>query len=405
MNKLKIFFNLSLRQGPFRLVTGIAVGGVALAVMVLLVTQSVVQGVEKSFYKALLGFNAHLVVLNPLTWQSDPGLAGQIATHLGDSLQATTPYLYLEGILAHQGKKKGVIVKGVEAKSFHGVYDVNIFSHLTPPKLSSVPAIFNATASDSRPVILGSKLARELGIQAPGESLKIFLPQKDAKLKLNSFRSLTVVGFFESGYYEYDANVAIMPLPTLQNMVGVQDKITGIEMKLRDPMQSMALAKKLEEDLGSSYRVLSWMQLNGELFSALRLEKKVFFFIMGALVLIACFNILGVLVLMIHERKREISILRALGLNMSRVKNIFGWIGVYLGLFGLLFGFVFAGIALFSLKYWLVLPVSAEVYMVDKIPVAFSYGMALLVVGWTLLLAYLSGRLALFRLKNLRMEF
>ncbi|MBI2335359.1 MAG: ABC transporter permease [Deltaproteobacteria bacterium] len=404
MNKLKIFFNLPLRKGPFRLVTAIAVGGVALAVMVLLVTQSVVQGVEKSFYKALLGFNAHLVVFNPLTWQSDPDLADQIAAHLGDSLQATTPYLYLEGILAHQGKKKGVSIKGVESKTFHQVYDVNIFSHLTPPKLSSVPAIFNAT-DGSRPVILGSKLARELGIQEPGQSLKIFLPQKDTKLKLNAFRSLTVVGFFESGYYEYDANVALMPLATLQNMVGVQDKITGIEMKLRDPMQSMQFAKKLEEDLGSSYRVLSWMQLNGELFSALRLEKKVFFFIMGALVLIACFNILGVLVLMIHERKREISILRALGLNMRRVKNIFGWIGVYLGLFGLVFGFIFAGIVLFSLKHWLVLPVSAEVYMVDKIPVAFSYAMALLVVGWTLLLAYFAGRLALFRLKNLRVEF
>jgi lipoprotein-releasing system permease protein len=158
-------------------------------------------------------------------------------------------------------------------------------------------------------------LAEELELQDATDEIRVFLPRQNeaGKKVAPSFQVFRVAGTFTSGLREFDRGFALVESQQLQKIYGLSGVATGLEFRLREPDQAEWLAGDIKKSLGPGYDAVAWQQLNGPLFQALRLERTVFFIIMSMVVTVAAFNIVGVLILMIFDKGREISILRAMG--------------------------------------------------------------------------------------------
>ncbi len=405
----KILRSLVTADSSLRITCMVAVAGVSLAVLTLLLSQSVIQGVQKNFLKAVLGFNAHAVVM-------ELGGVKDIKTTIA-TIQAAnqdrfpilgfSPYLYTESMAFYQGKKNGVIVKGIEQTSFEQVYDLNYFKDLKDTATVKLAELLAVPSSEGFSIVLGKDLAKQLGVHQLGTTIKMYVPahlqskNNDAK----NYQNFKVVGFFQSGLYEYDSHIALVHLQDLQQHLG-KNEITGIEIKLADPFASKAFVAKLQESLPDSYHVIHWQQLNGEIFSALQTEKTVFLLIMAILVSVACFNMMGVLTLLIHERRKDIFILRALGLDLLRLQKILIGLAAVITLLGIVLGLLLCLIFAYLITQVFPIPLAYDVYKIKYLPIDFSWTALFYVSVFAMILAVLAGKLTLLRLKKIqRVEY
>jgi lipoprotein-releasing system permease protein len=393
-----------LKRGV-RLVMLLAGVGVGLGVATLTLTQAVSSGLEKAFLESILGFNAHLVVLK----EGEMGDPQEEAVRIQEALKgqgiAFTPFLYREVLMVWKGRVKGAVLKGIDPLTFPKVYVVKV----RPGIGSQVPAnIGNLLQDPLQPegteeqlprLVLGVDLAQALGLNGSGELVKVFIPVEDQKTG-GRFQVFQVSGVFETGLHEFDEGFALGDLTQLQALFGVPGRATGIEWRLQDPSVAETLAAEMKENFRLPYDVISWQRLNGPLFRALRLERILFFVVMTMVVVVAAFNIVGVLLLMIFDKSREISILKAMGASERSLKRVFGLQGLALGTAGCLFGLVLGGGIAWILRTTQWIQPVKEVYLVDRLPVSFSPGMVFSVVGVSLLIAYLATQFGVARLKK-----
>ncbi len=391
---VKKYLSLNSKKG-MRFIVRLTVFGVMLGVATLTLTQAVLSGFQKEFRKSILGFNAHLVVLKQGEMDHPQQEADKIRNILKDKEVASTPFLYRETLLIHQGKVKGGVLKGIDPLTFHQVYGVGVRSLQTGQQVGNVEELFRVSTKYPR-IILGENLAGELGVSATNPLVKVYIATHDAK----SFQWFEVVGLFSSGLYEFDRNFAFAELSALQEIFLASGKVSGIEMTLRHPEEADELASLVQRKLGIPYEVVSWQKLNAPLFQALEIERGMFFIIMTMVVGVASFNVVGIILLMVFEKSREISILRALGASYRSIKRWFALQGFVLGGIGVLGGLVLGWLIAELLKYFPIFKLEKEIYLVDKLPVQFSLGLALSIVGAALLIIYLSTRIAVSRIEK-----
>jgi len=355
-----------------RVVLALAVLGVALGVATLTLTQSVLRGFERVFLDSVLGFNAHLVVLKDGEMLHPDEEWTKISTLLGADLRETTSFLYREALLIAHGRVKGAVLKGIDPLTFPRVYAVKARRAAEPQVPAKIEELLQGP-SEIPAVILGEDLAEDLGVRGDGELLKVFLPRKASNPKAESnFQAFKVAGIFTSGLYEYDHGFAFVNSKDLQSLLGIESSATGFEMTLANPERAEEAAERLKSGLGFGYEAVSWKRLNAPLFSALRQERGVFLVIMTMVVAVAAFNIVGVLSLRILEKRREISVLRAMGAPISGLKRVFEYQGFAVGLAGSALG-VFLGLALaWFLRFSGILKLEKEVYLVERLPVEIS---------------------------------
>lgn len=384
-----------------KLVARLAMTGVALGVATLLVTQSVLAGFQQVFQETILGFNAHLVVLQMGEGNQEAGLDEEIAQVLGGDLNFMTPFLYRETLLAHGGRVKGTVLKGIDPLTFSRVYAVKVRPWGKPQLTAKIEDLLQSPDGVPR-VLLGADLAKSLKLQGESPELRVFLPgPKEAGGKSGSrFRRMVVAGTFETGLKEFDEGFSLMDLAALQSWLSAPGAITGYEMRLKDPDSAVAYARLLKERLGFGFDAVSWQRLNAPLFRALHLERRLFFVIMALVVVVAAFNIIGVLLLMIFEKSREVSILRSLGGTYSGLKRLFAWQGLWLGIQGCLAGVLLGGTILFALKKTQFLKLTKEVYFIEELPVVFSWTVVGTVIGVSLLIAWIATRVGVARLNR-----
>jgi lipoprotein-releasing system permease protein len=390
------------RKRGIRLVWHLAVIGVAFGVATLLLTQAVLSGSEKVFRKSILGFNAHLVVMRFEDMDKPAAEETRIREFYPGEIQAATPFFYREGLFVSKGKVKGAVLKGIDPLTFEKVYAVEVRSWREPQAHARIEDLLKSP--DRVPhVILGSDLAEELGIRGPETVVRVFLPQRvseKAAPGADAFQEFRVAGTFISGLREFDEGFAFMESRRLQEIYGVSDSATGLEFRLQNPMDAESLAQDLKPRLGPGYQVISWQKLNQPLFQALRLERSMFFVIMSMVVAVAAFNIVGVLLLMIFDKSREISILRALGSPYGGLKRLFGMQGLWIGALGCFWGVVLGGSLAWLLKVSRILKLAKEVYFIGELPVDLSLWVIVTVAGISLLIAYLATQFAVARLKR-----
>jgi len=203
-------------------------------------------------------------------------------------------------------------------------------------------------------------------------------------------KKFKVAGYFEAGMFEYDSTLAFINIHTAQNFFGLLDEITAVEVRIDDPSHAPEIASKIEKILSLPYIARDWMQMNRNLFSALKLEKIVMFIILTLIILVASFNIVSNLIMIVIEKAREIAILKAMGATRRGVMSIFMIHGLIIGITGTVFG-VFGGYILCELlKTYKFINLPADVYYLSYLPVKISLFDFIIVPAAAILISFLA---------------
>ena len=373
------------RQGFISLITLISVGGVAVGVMVLIVVLSVMSGFETTLKEKLLGINAHLWVLPQRVGQLQGyrDLASRIETL--PRVTHATPFTAHEVMLMASGRVAGTIVRGIDpdersqtgdfARLFEGR---DLTALLSPPASGPGGAGNGGPQAARRGIVLGTELARTLRV-ADGEQIILNSPLgilQPAGI-LPNVRGFTVTGTFETGMYEYDAKLALISLHEAQELFGLGDVVHGIEVRVDDIYRVREVAEATKTLLGSGVWTRDWMEMNRTLFSALRQERVLMFIILALIILVAAFNIISTLVMMVMEKTGAIAILKAMGASNRGIYRIFMIQGLVIGLVGMIIGTI-AGLVLAwnlpaiaaQIESWLGIQFfPPDVYVIDQLPV------------------------------------
>lgn len=373
------------------LITVIAVGGVTVGVMALVVVLGVMNGLQTDLREKILVANPHLRVLT-----YDRGLrlddwrrVLDTVRHT-DGVEAAAPFVMTQALVsAGADYTEGVFVVGIDPDT--GTRSVTAFArHFTKGDLR-----FKTSRTDVEGgIVLGSRLASKLSAY-PGDVITLVSP---AGSKFNpsvgafvpQFRRYEVTGQFETQMFEYDNNYVALRLDVAQRFAGLDTAVTGLEVRLVDPWNAPALGAALEQRLGYPYRSLDWQTQNRSLFSALKLEKLAMGLVVFLICIVAAFNVVGVLTMVVRDKTREIGILLAMGMRRAAVRRVFLAQGVLIGLSGTLLGAILGFVlgAMVNEGHWI--PIDPSIYFIDHLPVRTEPLDAVLVIAASLIIATLA---------------
>ncbi len=367
------------------IISAISTGGVALGVMALIVVIAVMAGFENHLRTKILGINAHLLVRSytgpfdhveaikkRIEGVSIPpksaifGLFSRLRHgEEGARVICATPIVYIQALLSSGRAVSGVAIRGVDPES---VKKVVTFGKIISGR--GISAFKEYKGGDIYPIIIGKELALTLGISA-GDSIRIVLPSGTITPigMMPRIRTVRVIGVQSIGMYEYDMSLAFMPLKAAQRLLGLKNQIHAFEVKVSDIYMAPQISKKIMEILGYPFWVMDWQQMSRNLFSAMELEKFAMFVVLTLIVLVAAFNIISTLSMMVMEKKSDIAILKAMGATNALILRIFMLHGSIIGFLGTFLG-VSGGIGLcWLLKRYKFIKIPKEVYYTDTIPI------------------------------------
>jgi len=343
------------RRGVLSFFSSFAVLGIGLGVASLIVVIGVMSGFQEELKRRILGFNPHLVVI---PYMGDMTGADSVAQKIRgiNGVKGASPYIFTKIIIKRKAIADGIVVKGVEPGASVGLEDIQ----------RSIK--FGNFDLGNRQVVLGVGLAQRLGAFV-GDTV-VFYGGTEATPIGPAFRTraFVVSGVFDAGLFDYNENLAFMDakeLAQLANMKGV----TGVEVLVDDPYNAQAYAKKVADALGGQFRVLSWIQMNYSLFSALKLEKLAMYIILVLIVLVAAFNIITTLTTLAVEKTWEIGVLRSLGMTRRSVARVFITLGLLLGFLGTGLG---TGVGLgisWIVERFQIIKLPPDVYFIDRLPI------------------------------------
>ncbi len=373
------------------LITVIAVGGITVGVATLVIVLGVMNGLQNDLREKILVVNPHLRVLTyGEGLRLDAWRETLTKVRRTPGVEAVAPFVLSQGIIsAGHDYAEGVAVIGIEADT--GTRAVtSLPRHFTKGDLSfrtTQPGVDGGIAIGVR---LASKLTVYTGdivtVVAPAgskynSSLGAFIP------KVHRYE---VTALFETGMYDYDNSYVVMRRETAQDFAGLDTAVTGLEVRLADPRHADSFAATLEAQLGYPYRALDWQSQNRSLFSALQLEKLAMALVVFLICVVAAFNIVGTLTMVVRDKTREIGILLAMGMRRGSIRRIFLAQGVFIGLVGTVLGAFFGLVIGASVNNGHLIPIDPSIYFIDHLPVHLEPLDALYVIGASLLIATLA---------------
>lgn len=353
------------------LITYISTIGVMIGVAALIIALSVANGFEHEVRSRIIGFDAHV----KLRTFHDRGITNydKVVAKI-DSLPHVVgagPYISGKGMIASAQSKDFVKIKAIDPKREPEVTNlVNniIYGSLDLGLIKS--STDGATERAYPGILLGKWLADRLQATV-GDRVQIL---SAAGVDIHAFtsmpriRTFRVAGWFETGLYEYDDIYAFIAIEEAQKLFGMPGKVTGIQIKLDDLDNARAFADRLNDKLGYPYWATTWFDLNKNLFSWMELEKIMIFLVLSLIILVAAFNIVGTLIMVVMEKRRDIGILKSMGAQASSIMKIFVYQGLFAGLIGAALGLISGYAFCWSqIKYkWLSIP--GDVYIVNSLP-------------------------------------
>jgi lipoprotein-releasing system permease protein len=348
------------------LITMLSIAGVTVGVMALIVVIAVMAGFESDLKQRILGVESHIVLMRHGGSFSDyRGISEKVKKI--DGVEAATPFIYTQIMLRSSYGVSGAVLRGIDPKSVGRVIKI-----LKNSALKNLKHIQKQDASNAaKPgIILGKELARNLGVVL-GDT--VYLISSQGMISpigyLPAMKRFNVVGLFESGMYEYDGSMAYIHLKDAQKILHMKGSVTGIEVRVKDIYDARSIAEKIVSNLGFPYWARDWMQMNHNLFSALKLEKTVMFIILALIVLVAAFNIASTLIMMVMGKTREIAILKAMGAMDSSIRKIFIFKGMIIGFVGTSLGVCFGFIMCKLLEKYKFIELPGDVYYISTLPV------------------------------------
>lgn len=357
------------REKFIPLISSISVLGIAVGVMALIVVLSVMSGFDHDLREKIIGSNAHIVI------EREGGIqdSSQIIDILKkmDNVVAASPFIITEVMLRYQDRVKGILFKGIDAQG--------------EPEVTKISQYIIEGNLDFKEdgIVLGIELAQNLGVYL-GDRVSLISPLTS---KTDHF---IVRGIFDSGFYEYDMNLAFGSLRSAQRLFNNPGLVSSIGVKLDDVHKADKVKKEIQKTLGFSYWVRSWMDINSNLFSALKLEKTAMFIILVLIVLVACFNIVSTLIMVVMEKTKDIGILKSIGATNKSIRKIFASYGFIIGLIGTALGAGMGFLLSYLLKTYKFISLPADIYYIDRLPVRFEWRDTLIVISAAIIISWVA---------------
>lgn len=340
--------------------------GILFGVLVLITVLSVMNGFEKEFRDRILSMVSHVTVSETNGLLSDWRTQQQSLEQGLDNdlkIQGSAPYIENQVMISANGVLRGVVVQGILPEEQDKVGDVG---------KRMVEGDFNSLKPRSYNIALGVELAQLLGV-FPGDKVTVVTPHirvTPAGMIPRSKR-FTVSSVYKINLPEYDSSTAFIHMRDASKLFKTRDKVTGIRLKLDDLFDAPQLANQLQSKLGSDYLVSDWGQENKSLFEVQKTEKVVMFFILFLIVLVAVFNLISSLVMVVNDKQADIAILRTQGMSSSQVKRIFMVQGTIIGFVGALLGAILG--VLIASNLGSIVATIEQVFNVELLPQGLIY--------------------------------
>lgn len=394
------------RQKFISIITLLSIIGIMVGVMALIIVLSVMTGFEDDLRGKILGTNAHIVILkfsggidnymsiahflkntmksdiNKQFTKQEDNKSGSIlhefteeVSHnermdLAKQVEGVTPFIYSQAMLSSHDNVTGIVLRGVDPTTVTQVTDLS--KTLLKGSISRIAGTYKDPESNAAigGIMIGKELARNLGVDY-GDTVNMISPLgvMTPLGMIPRMKKFKVVGIFSTGMYEYDSGLAYISLANAQNFLNMGDRVTGLEIKIKDIFKARQVAKLIQGELGFPYYARSWEDTNRNLFTALKLEKTVMFIILILIIMVGALGIVSSLIMVVVEKTKDIAILKALGATNRSIMKIFVYQGLFIGFIGTALGMFFGYVLCVLLKQYHFISLPKDVYYIDTLPV------------------------------------
>ena len=376
------------KQAFVSLITILSIAGVMVGVMALIVVIAVMNGFDADLKARILGGQSHIVLMRhgSAFKQYDTVLEKILKTQ---GVEAATPYIITQGMLRSKSGAVGAVVRGIDPQTAGQVMQT-----LEKVALKDVSAKSNSEKSELEVpgIVLGKELARNLGV-IEGDMLHLMSPRGMLSPigHIPAMKQFKVTGFFQSGMYEYDQTFAFIHLKDAQRMLRMGDSVTGIDVRVSDIYRAREIADRLVSQLGFPYWARDWMQMNKNLFRALKMERWVMAIILILIVLVAAFNIASSLIMLVMGKTRDIAILKAMGATTKSIRKIFVFSGMVIGSVGTILGLILGLVLCTLLKHYDIYELTGDIYyFTTTLPVKIEIFWIIGIVSAAMLICFLA---------------
>ncbi|PIY20394.1 MAG: lipoprotein-releasing system transmembrane subunit LolC [Deltaproteobacteria bacterium CG_4_10_14_3_um_filter_60_8] len=375
------------KQTFISLITIISMAGVAVGVMALIVVLGVMTGFTAEFRDKILGINSHIVVQKfgdvIADYRAELPILGAQPGVVG-----VTPYLTSQVMITAGSGGTGAVLRGIDPASVRDVLSLD--KYMLQGSLDDLNRP-DANGSSRLPsIVIGNELAMQLHV-GMGDNLRLMSsagPLTPMGI-IPKMKTCRVVGIFQTGMYEYDSILSFVSLATAQEFLDLGETVHGFELRVDDIYQAHEIAGELEKRLGPTYVARDWMRTNKNIFSALQLEKTALSIIVALIVMVAAFNIVSTLIMVVMEKSKDIAILKSMGATSRSIMRIFIYKGLIIGLVGTTVGII-GGLILCEIlsRYrFIKLP---DVYPISTLPVQVLPGDVILISVTAVLITFVA---------------
>lgn len=362
------------KQTFISVITFISILGITVGVTALIVVLSVMTGFEENLREKILGINANVVVTE---------LGGQMRGYREVEAKAlevpgvvgATPFTYNQAMISAEGGVIGAVIRGLDMETTGSV--TVLPDKIKEGSIEGLRPSLGEGREGQAGIIIGRELARNIGVSL-GDTINVISPMGTMTPAgpVPRMASFKVAGIFELGMYEYDSSMAFISIENAQAFFRMGEAVTGVEVKIRDIYEADKIADALMNEIKGPYWARTWMEMNRNLFSALKLEKVAMFIILALIIMVAALNIISTLIMVVMEKGKDIAILKSLGATSGSIMRIFMIEGLIIGVAGTLLGTALGLVAALNMETivlfvetafnFKVLPPS--IYYIDKFP-------------------------------------
>jgi lipoprotein-releasing system permease protein len=375
------------KQAFISLITVLSILGVAVGVMALIVVIAVMTGFEADLKSRILAGQPQVMLMRHGSFTGYRQVLNDVENIEG--VEAATPFIYAQIMLRAKSATAGAVLRGIDPESAGRVMETLQQIDLPDPTVetssSSSPAIVPG-------IVLGRELARNLGV-VEGDMIYLISPRMMLAPigHVPAMKQFRVSGFFESGMYEFDQTFAYIHIIDAQKIMRMPDSVSGLDIRVTDIYAARNIAQKIISKLGFPYWARDWMQMNRNLFKALKLERRVMFIILALIILVAAFNIASSLIMMVMGKTRDIAILKAMGATPRSIRKIFVFNGMVIGSIGTLLGLVLGLVLCTLLEHIDIHELAGDIYyFTTSLPVKLEFSDVITIIAAALAICFLS---------------
>lgn len=382
------YFNAKKNEKFVSIISGISLAGITIGVAALIIVMSVMNGFHIELTNNIIGLNGDISV-TPMgkVIENYEDLVSKARNH--KFVKKVTPLVVGQALALGTGTNSGVIIKGIDAVDLKTKGEI----------LGNVLEGSFSDYDGANVVAVGSELARVLGISA-GSKIKLIAPSLLPTVfgSMPRAKDFTVVAIFMSGLYDYDAAAMLMPVVAAQKFLSMGNGINLLEINIDEQQNAKQYSKTLQQDFGFSVQVKSWMQDNQQFLSALEVERVAMFAILSLIILVAAFNIISTLFMVVKDKTKDIAILKTIGASTKQIMLIFifngmmiGFIGTFLGVvFGLLFSYNIENVRQFLEKLSGTRIFDPAIYFLYSLPSVVRISDVVMITSIALVLSFLA---------------